>query len=63
MDRRLFLGYINEFKTMQMTGKGGNKLDGNYDIDIKKGQKGEVFRVFMGLTLDIFITMYAQIPS
>jgi len=33
---------------MQMTEKGGNKLNGNYDIGIK-WQKAEVFWVFMGL--------------
>ena len=49
MDWRLFLGYINEFRNMQME-KGGNKLNGNYDIGIKEWQKGEVFRAFMGLT-------------
>ena len=54
MDRRLFLGYINEFRNMQVTGKGGNKLNGNYDIGIKKWQKGEVFRVFMRLTVWIY---------
>jgi len=45
---------------MQMTEKGGNKLNGNYDIGIKKWQKGEVFRVFMGLRSDIFITIFSS---
>lgn len=39
---------------MQMTEKGGNKLNGNYDIGIKKWQKAEVFRVFMGFAGRIY---------
>lgn len=38
---------------MQMTEKGGNKLNGNYDIGIK-WQKAEVFWVFMGLAGRIY---------
>ena len=58
MDWGLFLGCIDEFRNMQMTEKGGNKLNGNYDIDIKKGKKGGFSGVYGTHRSDIFVTIF-----
>lgn len=48
MDKGLFMDCINAFRNTLMTEKGGNKLYGDYDISIKKWQKGVSFAFLWG---------------